>query len=136
TAEKSEADDPARRLASASQLSFRDHAAGEARDLLTGERRVGELLAQVEHAEQVHDVVHPLVEVRPVARAAVIDRWGNWLEPRHELPHTRGNPRDKCHVLCIRWGKADQSRAPQLSTVGGTGSNRASSSFRPGSVGP
>jgi len=39
----------------------------------------------VEGAKQVRDVVHPLVEVRPVARAAVVRRGRHRLVPREQL---------------------------------------------------
>ena len=38
----------------------------------------------MERAEQVDDVVHPLVEVGPVARAAVVAAGGDRLEPRQQ----------------------------------------------------
>ena len=62
-----------------------DDAPREARDLIGSERRVRELCAQVEDAEQVHDVVHPLVEVGPVARAAVVGGGRNRFETREQL---------------------------------------------------
>ena len=61
----------------------------EARNLLRREGRTGELVAQVKRAEQVHDVVHPLVEVRPVARSALIGRRRGGLEPGQELDELR-----------------------------------------------
>src|SRR4051794_22398567 len=67
------------------QLAARDLAALDARDLLRRERRVGPLLGQLEHPEQVHDVVHPLVEVRPVARAAVVRGRRDGLESRQQF---------------------------------------------------
>src|SRR5688572_11976750 len=53
-----------------SQHAVGDVAAAEARNLVGRERRAGELVAQVKGAEEVDDVVHSLLHVRPVARAA------------------------------------------------------------------
>src|SRR5215213_8424554 len=63
-----------------SELAVREARAAERRDLLLRERRLGEVLAEVERAEEVHDVVHPLVEVRPVACTAIVGRRGHRLE--------------------------------------------------------
>src|SRR4051812_8568637 len=71
------------------QLAARDLTAFDARDLLRGERRLGQLLGQLEHPEQVHDVVHPLVEVRPVARPAVVRVGRNRLEPGQQRDQLR-----------------------------------------------
>src|SRR5881409_640421 len=55
-------------LPRASEFTIRHDALAEALHLLGREGRAREVLAHVERAEEVHDVVHPLVEVRPVAR--------------------------------------------------------------------
>src|SRR5437660_12370303 len=67
------------------QLSLRDGSAPERRHLTRVEGWLRELLVQLEHSEEVHDVVHPLVQVRPVARAAVVAGGRGRLEPCQEL---------------------------------------------------
>src|SRR3954463_1560117 len=64
-------------------------AATEARHLLGREGWVGELLVQLERPEQVDDVVHALVEFRPVAGAAVVGLGRDGLEARQELSQRR-----------------------------------------------
>lgn len=70
----------------AAQVALRHDAPPEGRDLVAREGRPGEVVVQVERAEQVRDVVHALIELRPVARAAVVGRGRNGLEPSEELP--------------------------------------------------
>src|ERR1044072_307791 len=62
------------------EVAVRDDSAAEAGDLSLRERRVGELVVQLEGAEEVDDVVHPLLEAGPVAGRAVVH-----LEPGEEL---------------------------------------------------
>ena len=60
-------------------------ATAEGRHLLGGERFVGELGPQVVRAEQVDDVVHPLRQLRPLARSAVVGCRRDGLKAREQL---------------------------------------------------
>src|SRR5829696_4796629 len=57
---------PARRVSMGSEVSLGDHARADACQLRGRERPARELRVLVPRAEQVEDVVHPLVENRPV----------------------------------------------------------------------